>query len=206
MELTYQVRGTDGQTYGPVTLAELKDWLRQGRVDEETQILRSDTANWEAAARFSELGLAAARPAAFPSTAPPPVRERAEGPVDDPEVQSAASWFYWIVGLSAINSLAAHTGMGFSFFLGLAITALVDYGSGSMVFALVVDAVVYGLFVVLGLKAARGARWAFIVGMILYALDGALYLIGQQWFSVAFHGYALYCLFKGLQALNASRA
>lgn len=203
MELTYQVRGTDGQTYGPVTLEELKDWLRQGRVDKETQILRSDTANWDAAAKFSELGLASTRPIARPS--PPPVREREAGPVADPEVQSAASWFYWIVGLSAINSLSAHTGMGFSFFLGLAVTALVDYGSGSLAFALVVDAVVYGLFVFLGLKAGRGARWAFIVGMSLYALDGALYLIGQEWFSVAFHGYALYCLFKGLQALNASR-
>src|SRR5688572_21886719 len=63
--MTYKIIGADGREYGPVTLAELQDWSRQGRVAGNTQVLRSDETSWKSAADYPELALPAAPPPAF---------------------------------------------------------------------------------------------------------------------------------------------
>ncbi|MEO7296965.1 MAG: RDD family protein [Verrucomicrobiota bacterium] len=55
MEINYKIIGGDGREYGPVTLDELKGWVRDGRVGRQTQILRSDMGSWLPAAQFAEL-------------------------------------------------------------------------------------------------------------------------------------------------------
>jgi uncharacterized RDD family membrane protein YckC len=55
MEINYKIIGGDGREYGPVTLDELKGWVRDGRVGRQTQILRSDLGNWLAASQYQEL-------------------------------------------------------------------------------------------------------------------------------------------------------
>jgi uncharacterized RDD family membrane protein YckC len=55
MEINYKIIGGDGREYGPVTLDELKGWVRDGRVGRQTQILRSDMTNWLAASQYQEL-------------------------------------------------------------------------------------------------------------------------------------------------------
>lgn len=55
MESNYKIIGGDGREYGPVTLDELKGWVRDGRVGRQTQVLRSDLGNWMAASQFEEL-------------------------------------------------------------------------------------------------------------------------------------------------------
>src|SRR5438132_9566427 len=74
METTYKIIGADGREYGPVTLAELNDWIRQGRVAATTQVLRSDETSWKAAAQFPEfaLGPAVAAPLAAAGLSPLP--------------------------------------------------------------------------------------------------------------------------------------
>jgi hypothetical protein len=57
MEITYKILATDGKEYGPVNLQQLQDWVREGRVSAETQLLRSDLVEWMAASRFAELSL-----------------------------------------------------------------------------------------------------------------------------------------------------
>ena len=42
--------------------------------------------------------------------------------------------------------------------------------------------------------------------MALYALDGLIYLIGQEWLGVGFHAFALFCLFRGFKACRALNA
>jgi hypothetical protein len=42
--------------------------------------------------------------------------------------------------------------------------------------------------------------------MILYALDGLLVLLAQDFLSAAFHGFVLFCLFQGPMALKQLRA
>ncbi|MDQ6631432.1 MAG: RDD family protein [Verrucomicrobiota bacterium] len=55
METNYKIIGGDGQEYGPVTLEELKNWVRDGRVGSPTQIWRSDLGSWKPAGQYEEL-------------------------------------------------------------------------------------------------------------------------------------------------------
>jgi uncharacterized RDD family membrane protein YckC len=55
MDVQYKIIGGDGAEYGPVTLAELKDWIRDGRVAWMSRVWRSDLASWSQADRYSEL-------------------------------------------------------------------------------------------------------------------------------------------------------
>jgi hypothetical protein len=36
--------------------------------------------------------------------------------------------------------------------------------------------------------------------MVLFALDGGIFLLTQDWIGVGFHIFVLYCLFRGFKA------
>jgi hypothetical protein len=123
---------------------------------------------------------------------------------------SGANWFFWIAVLSVINSVLLYTGRGWSFIFGLGITQIVDTIAAESeavpaVAAVAVNAVIAGVFVLFGVMARKGRTWAFVVGMLIYALDGLLFVLVQDWLSAGFHAFALFCVFKGLQALNELR-
>jgi hypothetical protein len=59
-----------------------------------------------------------------------------------------------------------------------------------------------GAFVGLGVAGGKGARRAFITGLILYAIDLVLTVFLSLWIGVALHAYALYCLFLGVGACS----
>lgn len=121
-------------------------------------------------------------------------------------VRSAANWFFWIAGLSAINSVMTLAGSERGFVLGLGISqvfdalAAVSEGSGKVV-AYGLDAAVLALFVWFGWKARR-SRGVFLAGMIVYALDGLLFLVAEDWFGLGFHAFALVAMTPGLMALK----
>ncbi|HMA35351.1 MAG TPA: hypothetical protein VKY74_12850 [Chloroflexia bacterium] len=129
--------------------------------------------------------------------------------------RSGGNWFYWIAGLSLVNSILALTSSRFAFVIGLGVMQLID-GVGQAlaqdgtkaapIFALVADLLVAGLFVLFGYLAGQRQTWAFIVGMVLYTLDGLLLLAAGDLPSVAFHGYALFWMFTGMQANMKIRA
>jgi len=48
--------------------------------------------------------------------------------------------------------------------------------------------------------AQKGHTWAFVVGLVVYALDGILFLAFQIWFPLAFHVFVIYCLYRDLAA------
>jgi len=73
-------------------------------------------------------------------------------------------------------------------------------GVAAVVFALLMDLAAAGVIILFGLMARQKHNWAFVLGMILYGLDGLLFLLVGDWLSLAFHGYALYCIFRGLSA------
>ncbi len=111
----------------------------------------------------------------------------------------SANWFYWIAGLSLLNVFAAST--NFEFVLGSGfVQAAAAFGTGAQI---AIDAAVIGSFALLGLLASRRHTWAFIVGMILYALDGAIYLVVQDYFPVIVHAFVLYVLYVGVRASMA---
>jgi len=55
MDTQYKIIGGDGAEYGPAPLAELKSWIRDGRVAAMTKVWRSDLSIWSSADRYTEL-------------------------------------------------------------------------------------------------------------------------------------------------------
>lgn len=123
-------------------------------------------------------------------------------------IRSGGSWFFWIAGLSLINSIATHSGSQFSFVVGLGFTMIVDTvlnaaGTIGQLVAVAIDAAVLGTFVLFGVFARRGHIWAFVCGFILYTLDALIFVLLPDEIDilpVAFHGFVLFCLWNGLMA------
>jgi hypothetical protein len=110
----------------------------------------------------------------------------------DPAVIKGANWFFWIAGLSAFYSLLALGGFQKYPIFGMGVTMLAGPTAGF---------IAAGVVALLGYFARQGQKWAFLVGMALYAIDGIALFTNGIYFGVAFHAYALFCIFRGFQAL-----
>jgi len=130
------------------------------------------------------------------------------------QVESGANWFLWIAGLSLVNSFLILANIEWGFFFGLGITQLIDaialeVGGDSNTIAKIVafafDVIAASVFALFGLLSKKGRCWAFVVGMILYVLDAMLFLLAKDFFGLAFHGFALYCIINGYKASRALR-
>jgi hypothetical protein len=140
-------------------------------------------------------------PSATPSTAVLEQKLRAEQ-----IVKNGAGWFLAIAGLSIVNSVLAMSGTGFHFIFGLGITAIVDAighegGTTGSALGLVVNLFIAGVFLLFWNFARRGERWAFLVGMGLYAIDGLILVPFKDFLGVAFHAYALFRIYNGMRGL-----
>lgn len=117
--------------------------------------------------------------------------------------RGGGQWFYWLAALSLINSGLALAGQEWRFILGLGVTQIVQElaksGDGATTAGLVSLAVI-AVFAVLGYQAVEGAAWAFLLGMTLYALDGVVFLLIQDWIGVGFHVFALAMIMRGYLA------
>ena len=71
--------------------------------------------------------------------------------------------------------------------------------------ALALDIVVAGILVIFGFFANKKHKWSFIIGMILYALDGLVFLVFGDIISVGFHIFALFGIYTGIKALKQLR-
>ncbi len=118
------------------------------------------------------------------------------------QTQVGGDWFFWIAGFSVINSVLAFANASIHFVIGLGTTKIVDSGTLGVPKSAQIglDILAAAFYVLYGFFARRGARWAFIVGAIFYALDGVLLLVVKDWLAVAFHAYALFRIFQGFQA------
>jgi hypothetical protein len=213
MELTYKVLGADGKEYGPVTVAQMQAWVREGRVPPRQQVKRSDMEHWAEAGAFSELQETYTPPAAPVSAQPQTLSAAAKGgdPMAAARLKSCASWFYWIAALSLVNSIVTLTGSNFRFLFGLGITQIIDgatqgMGNGGKGVALALDVLVVGVLVFFGVFASKGQLWAFVIGGVLFALDCVIFIFAEQWLGVAFHAYVLFRLFQGFEACRQLRA
>lgn len=132
-------------------------------------------------------------------------------------LNEGSKWFFWIAGLSIINSIIWFAGGRLNFLIGLGITQLIDgfsigIAQGSApdtalvvrLVAFVLDLIIAGIFVLFGIFAKR-SQWAFIIGMIIYFLDGLIFLLVPDFLSIGFHLIALFGLYSGLKAFNKIR-
>jgi hypothetical protein len=213
MELTCKIRGADGKEYGPVSLNQLIAWLKEGRVTPQSEVMRSDIDYWSPAANFTELqGVATA---AAPPAIPPSITATNTGTYQDPatvaQMKSGASWFYWIAALTLVNAIAAVIGSDWRFILGVGISHIISAvgqefeGSGAII-AFVLNLVVVAVLVGFGILSGKRHTWAFIVGMVLFALDAVIFLIASDWIGIAFHAFVLFCLFRGFKACRELNA
>ena len=61
----YKILGADQKEYGPVTLEQLQQWVREGRANAQTLVQGPNSTEWKPAGTLPELaGLFAAMPAA----------------------------------------------------------------------------------------------------------------------------------------------
>ena len=166
------------------------------------------------------------RPARSPApaavAAPEPDRVAAEQPVvaalahgPDPatlarvalvkRVENGGRWFYWIAGLSTLNFVFFVLGSDNGFALG----TLIDYFIQGILeeaadpsLGWIAHVAVIALFAFLGRRATAGAQWAFIVGGLLYALDGVLFLLVGGWIGIAVHAFALFSIANAVISLR----
>jgi hypothetical protein len=138
----------------------------------------------------------------------------------DPElparIKRGANWFYWIAGLSVINSIAYAAGAKFHFLAGLGITEIADAIIDVFVregappalrgIAILFDLVAVIGFALCGYFANKYSRTAFIVGIGFYFVDALIVLLLGDLFMAAFHGLALYGLIRGFLACRELKA
>jgi hypothetical protein len=122
-------------------------------------------------------------------------------------IKRGASWFDWIAIFSIVNAVIVLANGNWHFLLGLGVTDIVNSisrsGSNSgQVAGLVVTGVAAAFFWAMGHFAKQGQRWAVILGMFFYLLDGGICLVFQIWLSAAFHAYALFMLTKTFAAIK----
>ena len=136
------------------------------------------------------------------------------------QMLGGANWFFWIAGLSMLNSILGLLKIDLSFTLGLWATQVFDtwgakVGGPGPILAMIFDVIAVGLLMVVGIQARQGQGWIFILGLSLYLLD-ALLLLGLAvpvlrqgaspeelraiLLSSAIHVYAIYRMFQGWQA------
>jgi uncharacterized membrane protein HdeD (DUF308 family) len=126
-------------------------------------------------------------------------------------VKSGAGWFAMIAVLSLINSFIVLSNGSLNFILGLGITQIVDsltiYNEpGSVTLdkatALSINLLIASIFLIFSYFAKRKKTWAFVTGMIVYGLDGLIFLSVQDYLGFGFHLFALIFIFKGFSAMR----
>ena len=126
-------------------------------------------------------------------------------------MKRTGSTFNWIAGLPLLNTVLILTKANLMMLGGLGLTIVVDVlfsqaGPQIQPIGFGINITIALVFVALGMWAGKGHKLAFYIGMTLYALDGCLYIFIQDWVNVAFHGYFLYLLYRGLKAVDIINA
>ncbi len=132
--------------------------------------------------------------------------------------RKGANWFYWVAGLSMVNTAIILLGGSIYFIVGLGVTMAADILATLIAqdhpnaawlvkgVALAFDIFVALMLAAIGWLSGRRYQAVFVVGMVLYLLDGLILLWGEEWLSGGFHAYVLVCMWSGFQAFRKLRA
>jgi hypothetical protein len=148
-------------------------------------------------------------PANVEAGAPPDQQRRIADRIQrENTFRGGADWYFWIAGLSVVNSLLSMTNSSWGFPVGLGVTQVFDaFGrelvSAARIIPLVLSVIFSSVFVAFGILARKRYRWAFPVGMAVYFLDGLLFLLVGEWVGFGFHLFALWGIYGGYKALKA---
>ncbi len=123
---------------------------------------------------------------------------------------TGGAWFYWIGGASILNSVLNAAGTQWGLAIGLGVTYLIDgLAEGfsntvrTPIYAFIIDIAIAGGFLLIGRAARRGNLAWYRVGIVLYSLDGLLFVLVQDILGIAVHAIAIYGLVSGWRAARA---
>jgi hypothetical protein len=120
---------------------------------------------------------------------------------------SGGAWFYWIGGASILNTILNAAGTQWGLAVGLGITYFIDALAQDLsntvrtpIYAVIIDVAVAGTFLLLGRAARRGSLGWYAVGIIVYFLDGLLFVLAADILGIAVHAIAIFGLISGWRA------
>jgi hypothetical protein len=102
----YKIIGADGKEYGPITAEQLKQWIAEGRANQQTKVLAEGAMEWKALAEIPELAIALSV-APLPATPPSPM-PGTKSPSD--QIRGPA---IFLLVLAILDILASLAGIGF---------------------------------------------------------------------------------------------
>lgn len=117
-------------------------------------------------------------------------------------------WFYLIAGLSFLNSLAVIGGVTLGFAGGLGITRQLELAGKIQNHAgpfLATSAAIAGVFVLIGVFAQHRSKGAFLIGLMLYGVDGLLLCFDgfvQNVWPIVVHVFISYKLYRSYDVLH----
>lgn len=132
----------------------------------------------------------------------PPIDIFCDKPVVERRIKNAASWFYWIAGITLIYGIVDILGGDREPIFGLAVPIAFAEGhdTADHIVAAICGVISLPTYCVIAFLAGKGARWAFIVGLAFYAIDTLVFVVTSHWISAACHVYALFRIFQGIPA------
>lgn len=132
----------------------------------------------------------------------------------DNKIRSGLNWFFWIAGLSLLNTILYSFGTSITFVIGLGVTQIVDgfmdalaneFNTGGGIIRLIgfaIDLFIAGIFVAIGILGRRRYRAPVIIGMAIYTVDGIILLLFQNFLGAGFHALALAGVWNGLKSIS----
>ncbi|HEX9737386.1 MAG TPA: hypothetical protein VGG06_35940 [Thermoanaerobaculia bacterium] len=140
--------------------------------------------------------------------------EKQTGPLEE-QFRTDVNWFFCVAALSAFNSVGWFFNVDWIFAIGLGISQLfhgimlgmttgasADSQMVGQVVSLVLGLVAAGFFALLGVFSRKEIAPVYVLGMVLYGLDGVLLLLFQDWLGVGVHVLALLYLARGYQTIR----
>ncbi len=161
---------------------------------------------------MEEPGNVTPAPAQQPQTPQTPLDPRF---VMERSIRGGGSWFYWIAAMTLINTISAQLKISGHFVIGAFATQLFDYlavgGKHAVIKIIMIGLSLFitGIYAAMGVFSLKKQTWAFITGLVLYALDTLLMFavvklsggsLRSILFSIVFHAWALYGIVIGLKA------
>lgn len=123
------------------------------------------------------------------------------------KVATGASWFLFMAAFTVLNTVLviAHSpiGMALGFILTDYIVAIANE-NGSVGIGIAIVLVPILIFAGLGRFAGKGARWAFVVGIVLLILDTLIGFLdlGSNLISIGIHLWAIWQMAGGVIAVT----
>jgi hypothetical protein len=119
--------------------------------------------------------------------------------------RAGAVWFYWAAAFAVAAAVLRAYGQTWAGVLSFGVlqsplTAAMRAGNNVGALAIAVTFIVF-----IGWFAGTGRTWAFALGMLAYAADGALFVMDRQWLAVALHVIILFFIYPGMVAAGMRR-